>query len=147
MARRTQTITISKEGRDKGKVFVLTEMSADKSERWALRALFLLGSTGALLPDGAIDSGMAGIAAAGLQALFKIPFDLVEPLLDEMFECVQYQHNPGHPLQSLFKGDACQIDEVTTRLQLRTALLELHTGFSLAALHPTTEQSLQQSAA
>lgn len=147
MGRRTQTVTISKEGRDKGKVFILTEMSADKAERWALRALFLLGSTGALLPDGAMDSGMAGVAAAGLQALFKIPFEMVEPLLEEMWECVQYQHAPSHPLQSLFKGDACQIEEVTTRLQLRTALLELHTGFSLAALHQTTESSLQQSAA
>jgi hypothetical protein len=147
MARRTQTVIISTDGRDKGKKFILTEMSADKAERWALRALFLLGSTGALLPDGAMDSGMAGIAAAGLQALFKIPFDLIEPLLTEMWECVQYQHRADQPLQSLFTGDACQIEEVGTRLQLRTALLELHTGFYLAALHPSTESSTQQNAA
>jgi len=42
MARKTATVTISAEGRDKGKTFFLTEMSAERSEEWGERALLAL---------------------------------------------------------------------------------------------------------
>lgn len=137
--RKVKPITITDEGRDKGKTFVLTEMPADQGERWALRALLALTNAGVELPDGAENAGMAGLAAAGIRALAKIPFQAAEPLLDEMFQCVQYQHNKkGAPLQEIIPGANSQIEEISTRIALRVAILELHTGFSLADATRTT---------
>lgn len=148
MARRTQTITITNEGRDKGKTFVLTEMPADQAERWATRLLLALTNNKAELPPGALDSGMAGIAAAGIKALAKLPYEEAEPLLEEMFAFVQYQHAPNMPLQSIFPGPSSQIEEVKTRLDLRLALFKLHVNFSEpVATPPTAEAAKGPSAA
>jgi hypothetical protein len=127
MARRTDTVTIDTPGRDLGKVFVITEMAAEQAESWAIKALLALTNAGATVPDSA--TGMAGLASAGLQALGKLPYESVKPLLDEMFTCVKYQHKPGHPLQDIESGPASQIEEVATRLELRKRIFKLHTGF------------------
>lgn len=131
--RKIEKLTIQEDGRDKGKTFVLTEMPADQAERWAIRALLALTNAGATIPDGGTEAGMAGMATMGFEALGKLPYESVEPLLDEMFDCVRYEHKPGAPLQKIIAGDGSQIEEVRTRLTLRLALFKLHTGFSTAA--------------
>jgi hypothetical protein len=128
MARKVERITITDEGRDKGKVFVLTEMAADKAERWAIRALLALTNSGVDIPADAANAGMAGIAAAGFEALGRIKFEDVEPLLDEMFECVQHEPRPG-VCMPIIKGEGSQIEEIKTRFRLRKELFRLHTGF------------------
>lgn len=142
--RKTETITIEREGRDKGKQFKLTEMSAAQAERWALRAFFALANTGVELPDDMADSGMAGIAAVGLSALGKVPFEQAEPLLDEIMGCVQIVPDPSKPhvVRALIDED---IEEVATRLELRKAVWDLHTGFfSLGGLSTSESQSEPQ---
>lgn len=138
MARKTQTLVILEDGRDKGKIFVLTEMAADAAERWALRALFALANTGIDLPDDVASGGMAGVATVGLRALGKLPYAAAEPLLGEMLRCAKYRHAPDLPLQEIFSGDACQIEEARTFLTLRMAIFELHVGFTLAGAPTTT---------
>lgn len=135
--RKTKTITATF-GRDKGKVFVLTEMPADKAERWALRFLFALGNTGVEIPAGASDSSMAALAALGYQALLKTKFEAVEPLVDEMFDCVQYQHKGKQPPQDILPGENSQIEEWQTRLLLRKGVFALHMDFFDSAEAPTT---------
>ena len=138
MTRRTQNVTIDAEGRDKGKTFVITEMPADLAERWATRALVELMNAGVELPDGALHSGMAGIAAAGVRALGNLSYERLEPLLVDMWACVQYVHAPGQPPMELKPSPHPQfIEEVKTRLTLRLAVLELHLGFSLAEFRRT----------
>lgn len=137
--RRVKTVSIAAEGRDKGKTFVITEMPSDQGERWAIQALMALANAGVELPDGAAEAGMAGFAAAGLKALGRLPFAALDPLLQDMWGCVQYQHGPGLPLQSIMAGPNCQIAEIATRITLRIEVLELHTGFSLAGVKSTTE--------
>lgn len=130
MARRTDVVTIEgdpEKNRDAGKVFVITEMPADQAERWAIRALLALAKAGVTVSDAA--QGMAGLAAAGLSALGSLPFEDVGPLMAEMFGCVRYQHKPGHPLQEIEDGEKSQIEEVSTRLELRKRIFKLHTGF------------------
>jgi hypothetical protein len=129
MARREVKVTITAEGRDNGKVFVLKEMSADQAEWWATRAFLALTNAGASIPDGARQAGMAGFALMGLESLYQLRAEVLKPLMDEMFECVRYEHNPSHPLQPIAAGEASQIEEVATRLKLRIDLFELHTGF------------------
>lgn len=130
MARKTLTITIDTAGRDKGKVFVLTEMPASQAERWALRALSALASSGVEVPDDLRDAGFAGIARLGIQAFGNLPWEKAEPLLDEMFRCVQVQPSPK-VVRDLIEDD---IEEIATRLKLRMELFKLHADFLQAGV-------------
>lgn len=135
MARKTRTWTVPGTRadeigqRDCGKSFLLTEWPADKAERWALRALFAVGSVVQDVPDDIKSLGMSGVAAIGFKALQGIPPEVGVPLLDELMECVQYVSDAG-PLP-LLTGTNSQIEDVRTRMLLKMKVFELHTGFSL----------------
>lgn len=134
--RKTATITITAEGRDKGRVYFLTEMSSHNTEDWALRVFLALGKAGITLPAG-IDweevknepsAFMALIASTGFNIFGGIsPYD-VAPILAEMMQCVQIIPDPSRPqvVRSLVDDD---IDEVATRIQLRKEVVALHTDF------------------
>ncbi len=126
--RKQITYTVSAEGRDRGKVFQLTEMPSDQAEKWAIRALLALGRAGIDLPPGIEREGMAAMARIGLEALMRIDFHDAEPLLDEMMGCVAIQPNPADPkiVRALIPDD---IEEVSTRVLLRREVFRLHTGF------------------
>lgn len=136
--RKTEILVISGDpatNRDHGKRFKITEMPAIRAEKWAMRVLLALASTGAQLPDDYKAAGMAALAAAGFQALQSLNWTETEPLLDEMLECVRILPDPKNieverPLV-LNRGDGSgdDIEEVTTLLELRRKIFELHTGF------------------
>ncbi|KXJ63063.1 hypothetical protein AXY46_03330 [Achromobacter xylosoxidans] len=142
MARKTATVTISAEGRDKGKVFVLTELSAYEAEDWAGRALLALMNAGVEIPDNIAEAGLAGVAAMGFKAIAKLPFDSAKPLLDKMMECIQIQPSPT-VTRALIPDD---IEEVATLLQLRKQVLGLHMDFSMAAAPSTSGSKPGQAA-
>lgn len=140
--RRTKALTIpvSEKNRDGGKTFLLTELPADQAERWAFRMLLAICHAGGKLPEGALEGGMAGVAAtvqnsipAAMRALAGLRYDDVEPLLDTMFSCVQYQPTAPLALQAITPGLDSQIEEVSTRMMLRWEVLQLHLNFSLDA--------------
>jgi hypothetical protein len=135
MARRTATVVIDAEGRDKGKAFLLTEMSASQAERWAARALLAIARNGVDIPEGIASAGLAGVAAVGLRALGGMAFDDAEPLLADMMACVQAIPDPARPSVVRFLIEA-DIEEVATRLRLRMEVFELHLGFSVAGSLP-----------
>lgn len=150
MARREKTVAITAEGRDRGKSFVIREMPADQGERWAYRALLALSRGGIELPPGLFERGWAGLAemmpyflVIGLRALNGAQWAEVEPLLEEMMACIQYKPPANAPLQQLFPGENCQIEEIATRAQLRKEVFQLHLNFSLAEAFPTTDPSPQ----
>lgn len=133
MTRRTVTVE-AQYGRDKerGKKFLLTEMSAVRAEKWATRALIALINSGIQLTDDEASAGMAGIAQVAARGAFKftgggMSFAEFEPLLDEMLECVQIKEPAA--TRTLTEDD---IEEVPTLFLLRSEVLKLHTGFSLA---------------
>ena len=128
MARNTINYTVDS-GRDKGKVFVLTEMDAFRAESWAARALLAVLKGGQLdLPDGFEKTGMAGMAELGLKALAGLSWEDAQPLLNEMLECVQIMPDPSKAYLSrpLIKED---IEDVSTLLKLRAEVWKLHVGF------------------
>jgi hypothetical protein len=125
MARKTATVKIDAKGRDQGKVFVLTELPTADSEEWAGRALFALMNAGVEIPDNIAEAGLAGLAAMGVKAITKLPFDAAKPLLDKMMECVKLQPSPA-VTRDLIPDD---IEEVSTMLTLRKAIWNLHTDF------------------
>jgi hypothetical protein len=128
MARKTQIVKISFPGRDTGKAFLLTEMPATQGEKWGMRALLALMHGGVTIPPEIADMGLAGVAHMGAEALAGLPFELAEPLLDEMFQCIRYIPNPDDPniVRSLVESD---IEEIKTRLFLRKEVLVMHLDF------------------
>jgi hypothetical protein len=130
MARKTET-WVATEGRDKGKHFVITEMSAARAEKWATRALLAIGRAGVDLPDDLASAGMAALAYAGLKAITSCAFEDAEPLLDEMMQCVTIQPDPKLEFtRGTIEDD---FEEVATLVQLRDRVFGLHVGFSIAA--------------
>lgn len=139
MGRRTSKFTVRptqgrdgtvKPGRDDGKVFVITEMSASRAEDWGLRAILALTNAGADIPDDVRGAGIAGVAVMGIQALSGLKHADAKPLLDEVLTCVEFCPDPTKPevLRPLIEDD---IEEVLTRVLLRKAVLELHLNFSV----------------
>jgi len=133
MARKELKYTVVDEGRDKGKTFLITEMSADRAERWAVRVFLLLARNGFAVPDGAASGGLvalAGLLTNALHHLGAIPFEDIEPLLGEMFACVQIipDVKRSEVVRYLVEDD---IEEIATRLKLRGEIIKLHVGFSL----------------
>ena len=132
--RRTKSVVIASDGRDKGKTFIITEMPAEQAETWAARALFAVSKSGLDVPLDMLAGGFAGIAALGAQALLSASFADAKPLLDEMMDCVAFMPDISKP-NTLVSGAMLnsQIEEVRTRLTLRSEVLDLHLGFSVAA--------------
>lgn len=131
--RKTLTVTVDNPGgRDHGKTFELTEMSAFKAERWAMRALLAVGAGNVQVPSPPPGSGMAGLLEMGLRSIFNLPFDQAEPLLEEMMECVRFVPDPKNPIPRKIDKAADDIEEANTITFLRDEVFQLHTGFSLA---------------
>jgi hypothetical protein len=124
--RKTKLVTIDAENRDKGKTYLITEMGAAKAEKWAMRALLALMKSGIEVPEDAAQQGIAGLANVNLSSLGSIPFELAEPLLDEMMECVKIAPAAMPQGRALMEED---IEEISTRLKLRKEVLDLHIGF------------------
>lgn len=137
MARRTKIFVVEDEGRDKGKRFLLTEMASSKAESWAYRLILALAHNNTDIPSA--DTGMAGLAQIGLRGLAGLPWLVAEPLLREMFECVQVLPDPknssfARELEPAGGDGDYDIEEVTTRMHLRLEVFKLHVDFSTAAL-------------
>jgi hypothetical protein len=140
MSRKTATYCVEDKGRDQGKTFLLTEMSAARAEDWAMRALFALMKGNVDVPEDFATLGMAGMAEMGLKAIGNLSYDVAKPLIAEMFECVQIIIDPakmhvGRPLvENSPNGDSDDIEEIATRLKLRLEVFKLHTDFLQAAV-------------
>jgi len=145
--RRTKVVTITSEGRDHGKSFLITEMPSFQGERWAYRALLALSRGGFELPPGIFDAGMAGLApivpyllVVGFRALHAARWEELEALLEEMMQCVQFKPADPQLLPQPLRNDAtCQIEEIRTRVELRKEVLMLHVDPFVLAAFQTSE--------
>ena len=129
MARKTTSLTITDEGRDKGKTFVLTEMPVFQAEKWACRVLLALMSGNVELPDNFDRLGMAGLAEIGIKAMSGLKWEAAEPLLDEMLSCIQVMPEKSNP--SLIRPIVISVDieELSTIIKIRAEIWKLHTDF------------------
>lgn len=137
--RKTASVTITADGRDKGKTFFLSELPATEGERWAMRALSAIARSGVDVPPEIASAGMAGVATLGIRALMGVEFEEAAPLLDEMMGCVQIIPDTEVPdvrrplVEAGPDGEGADIEEVATRLHLRSEVVALHVGFSIRA--------------
>ena len=137
---RKETTFVAETGRDLGKQFLITEMSASQAENWAFQVILAVGNAGIEIPEGLASQGMSGLMAIGYMNLLKIPFDAAKPLLDEMMNCVQIIPS-ANIKRKLVEED---IEEVATRLQLRKATWNLHMDFFLNESKLTSESEAQE---
>lgn len=144
MARKTAQYRVMDEGRDKGKLFLLTEMSAAQGEAWAMRVLLALMGSNVQLPEDFEQLGMAALAELGLKAVAGLKWEIAEPLLNEMLACVQIIPDPTKTFvhRELIDSD---IEEISTRLKLRVEAWNLHISF-LQAVAPFLSGKLKVAA-
>lgn len=140
MARKTLVVKIADAGRDQGRTFVITEMSARRGHQWATRALFGLMNTGLDLPENVLSAGFAGLANIGIKALGNLPATVAEPLLNELLSCVQTMPDPNRPnvLRGLIDDDT---EEIVTIFRLQREVLGLHTDFFTTAAQSISGQA------
>jgi hypothetical protein len=133
MSGRKTSLWSAEDGRDKGKMFLLTEMSAMQGEDWAMRAILALMQANVDLPDGALELGMAGLAEIGLKKLAQISPIILKGLLAELMAQVQYVPDASktHVRRPLL-DDPEDIEEIQTRVKLKWQVLKLHVDFSEA---------------
>lgn len=134
-------------GRDSengGKVFLITEWPAERAEEWALRMLLAYNRGGGQVPVEAISGGMEAIFWLGVNTFLRgqMQSDEVIPILNELFECVKIIRDPNAkgpqgPIATDLLPGADDIEEVKTRLWLRSEVLRVHTNFSVADLVST----------
>jgi hypothetical protein len=128
MSRKTVTHTVAAEGRDAGKRFLITEMSATQGELFAVRAFLALARNGIPIPDGWQEMGFAALAGLGVAVLGQLPFSEVKPLMDELWTCVNIVPDVNQPAftRQLVETD---VEEIGTRLVLKLETLKLHFDF------------------
>jgi hypothetical protein len=143
MARQQVVVTIEREGRDQGKQFEITEMSAFQAEWWAARLLMALARGNVDVPEGFFNMGWQAIAVLGIKGIAGLQENEARPLLNEMMACVRRMRGTAAPQPyALIEDD---IEDVSTLFQLREAWMNLHLGFSLRdRLTRSTEASRPQ---
>ena len=144
MALKTKQITIEN-GRDKGRVFLITEMSAAHADNWAMRALIALANGGVDLGDLSPQQGMMGMVRVALDALGRLKADDAIPLLNELLDCVQIIPEGGKPRP--LNMDFNDVEDFTTLWRLRKEVFALHTDFLQHAFGKTTESEEEGAAA
>ena len=144
MALKTKQITIE-HGRDKGRVFLITEMSAAHADNWAMRALIALANGGVDLGGLSPQQGMMGMAGVALDALGRLKADDAIPLLNELLDCVQIIPEGGKPRP--LNMDFNDVEDFTTLWRLRKEVFALHTDFLQHAFGKTTESEREGAAA
>jgi hypothetical protein len=149
--RKVATVTITTDGRDKGKIFHVKEMSAYRTATWITRAMLLLAHSGVDIPS--TNSSPEEIMRAAYAAIMQMKFDELAPLLNELMTCVTIQPDPRHPnvIRPLMDhgDDSDDIEEYSTRFQLLWEIFKLHTGIQVDAsgtpLSGLTSASVQTS--
>lgn len=144
MALKSKQITIE-HGRDKGRVFLITEMSAAHADNWAMRALIALANGGVDLGGLSPQQGMMGMAGVALDALGRLKADDAIPLLNELLDCVQIIPEGGQPRP--LNMDFNDVEDFTTLWRLRKEVFALHTDFLQHAFGKTTESEEEGAAA
>lgn len=131
------------------RVYLITEWPAARAERWGIKMFIALKGTGTEVSESVARLGMVGVAIVTLNAFMRasIDPDVLVALLDEMMECVQLIRDPKHPEVPSKLAVDDDIEEVQTRMWLRSEVIKLHTGFSPAdALFALISASMTSSA-
>lgn len=132
--KKSKIITIEKEGRDFGKRFKITEMSARQLEDWTIELVGALINSGLDISDeGGVSEVAQQLSHKGLGFLKNIKIELVKPLYDRLLECVVYlgMNGKDNAVSRTLTNDTADevIEEVGTLFVLRGEVVKLHFDF------------------
>lgn len=121
--------------RDQGKMFLITEWDAATAEKWGIKMLLALNRSAGEIPMDLRGIGMEGVAVLGINTFLRgnISSEEIIPLLDQLLECVQMIRDKRHEDVATPISSPDDIEDVSTRLWLRSEVIRVHTGFSPAA--------------
>lgn len=120
MARKEIPFIVEEEGRDKGKEFIITEMSAWDADTLAQDIFRAMGDSNySQIPTDVIAMGCAGLATVGLSVISASSPDVARQLRDRLMATVDIVvTNEGKRQQRKVKGEL-DFEEVST---IRTLL-------------------------
>ncbi|HDL6888381.1 TPA: hypothetical protein PXL93_004390 [Yersinia enterocolitica] len=134
MSRKQITYTVEDEGRDKGKEFIITEMSAWDAEELSEEIYRAMGhGEFNSLPADVVSMGVAGLATVGVSVLAAAPASVSRPISDRVLSTVEIViTNEGKDITRSIKP--IDFEEISTIRTLKDKVFELNFGFlSLAA--------------
>lgn len=134
MSRKQVTFIVEDEGRDKGKEFLITEMSAWDAEELAEEIYRAMGQ-GEFnsLPSDVVAMGVAGLATVGMSVLSAAPAHVSRPIADKLLSTVDIIISHGGK-ENQRKVKPIDFEEVATIRTLKDKVFELNFGFlALAA--------------
>ncbi|CFQ73985.1 TPA: hypothetical protein ACTR19_004501 [Yersinia enterocolitica] len=134
MSRKQITYTVEDEGRDKGKEFIITEMSAWDAEELSEEIYRAMGhGEFNSLPADVVSMGVAGLATVGVSVLAAAPASVSRPISDRILSTVEIViTNEGKDITRSIKP--IDFEEISTIRTLKDKVFELNFGFlSLAA--------------
>lgn len=132
MALKQITVTCPHEGADKGKMFVITRMSAYEADKWGRHAVQAAIGGGGAIPGVTEGGGLAEVAAAGVGIFGAMDPARMDELIDQLLDCVAYVPDPANPSVTIpFKLAARtdQIEEIPTVGWLQKEAFALHVDF------------------
>lgn len=139
MSRKIERVIVptidGQQNRDAGKMFQITEWDSATAERWGIKMILALNRSAGEIPMDLRGIGMEGVAVLGINTFLRgaISASEIIPLLDELFDCVRLIRDQRHPDVVTEIASPDDIEDVSTRLWLRSEVLRVHTGFSPAA--------------
>lgn len=134
MSRKQITYIVEDEGRDKGKEFIITEMSAWDAEELSEEIYRAMGhGEFNSLPADVVAMGVAGLATVGISVLAAAPASVSRPISDRILSTVEIViTNEGKDITRSIKP--IDFEEISTIRALKDKVFELNFGFlSLAA--------------
>ncbi|WP_145484410.1 hypothetical protein [Yersinia aldovae] len=134
MSRKQITYIVEDEGRDKGKEFLITEMSAWDAEELSEEIYRAMGhGEFNSLPADVVAMGAAGLATVGISVLAAAPASVSRPISDRILSTVEVViTNEGKDITRSIKP--IDFEEISTIRTLKDKVFELNFGFlSLAA--------------
>lgn len=122
--RKTQIVTADC-GRDKGKVFKITELSAFEAHDWLAKAFFAVMNAGNEISQEVAAQGISGLISLGFDSLRKVRYEDAEPLIKVLQSCIVIlpDHKNKQIERPLIDSD---IEEYITLVQLEKQVFDLH---------------------
>ncbi|WP_440863091.1 hypothetical protein [Symbiopectobacterium purcellii] len=130
MARKEIIYVVDKEGRDKGKEFIITEMSAWDADTLAQDIFRAMGESNySAIPADVIAMGCAGLATVGLSVISASSPDVARTLRDRLIDTVEVVISHDGVQQRRKVNGAIDFEEVSTIRSLLDKVFQVNFNF------------------
>ncbi|QCE32929.1 hypothetical protein FAI41_04595 [Acetobacteraceae bacterium] len=121
------------DGPDKGKIFIITRMSAFEADEWAADVIQALTKAGTKLHPSREQFGIAGLENLSIGIFANLEKEDRKKAYQDLLNCCQIKRDPKNPLVQPTKILEVDIEDPKTLYRLRTKAFELHMDFIKAA--------------